>query len=168
MQSPAKLKRDLAFLSANFSFLLEEIKKMQTRGLALSGCLDVYENVRARLSALKDRSYLEKFDKILDRNVGYRTLLDIRDVLEGKDTQSENQYVSNLSPAQIAAFKFCPVTSCDVERVFSKYKNTLSDRRRSFLFDNLKKYVVANCNSTEFARAEGDGDEIQTDLDEDE
>jgi hypothetical protein len=34
--------------------------------------------------------------------------------------------------------EFSPITSCDVERTFSRYKNWLIDRRRSYTFDNLK------------------------------
>jgi hypothetical protein len=52
-----------------------------------------------------------------------------------------------LEPTDIGVFKYAPVTSVDVERLFSRYKSILRPNRRSFLFENLKKVVVCNCNS---------------------
>ncbi|KAF0737604.1 Uncharacterized protein FWK35_00020288 [Aphis craccivora] len=43
--------------------------------------------------------------------------------------------------------KYAPVTSVDVERSFSSYKNILSDRHRSFLFENLKNHLIVQCNN---------------------
>jgi hypothetical protein len=37
---------------------------------------------------------------------------------------------------------FAPVTSCDVERSFSKFKNILTSKRSSFTAENLEKYIV--------------------------
>jgi hypothetical protein len=36
---------------------------------------------------------------------------------------------------------FAPVTSCDVERSFSKFKDILTSQRSSFIAENLEKYV---------------------------
>ena len=38
--------------------------------------------------------------------------------------------------------KFCPITSVDVERSFPLYKNVLTDRRQSFLTENLEMYLI--------------------------
>lgn len=46
------------------------------------------------------------------------------------------------------AFMLCaPITSTDVERSFSANKNLLADNQYSFLFDNIKKTLVIQCNS---------------------
>jgi hypothetical protein len=37
---------------------------------------------------------------------------------------------------------FAPVTSCDVERFFSKFKDILTSKRSSFTAENLEKYIV--------------------------
>jgi hypothetical protein len=39
-------------------------------------------------------------------------------------------------------FMFAPVTSCDVERSFSKFKDILTFKRSSFTAENLEKYIV--------------------------
>lgn len=44
-------------------------------------------------------------------------------------------------------FKYAPLTSVNVERSFSAYKTLLADNRHSFLFENLKKYLIVQCNS---------------------
>ncbi|CAI6349970.1 unnamed protein product [Macrosiphum euphorbiae] len=47
--------------------------------------------------------------------------------------------------AEIEAFKFAPITSVDVERSFSRYKNVFRPNRHRFTLENLKKYMVAHC-----------------------
>ena len=47
-----------------------------------------------------------------------------------------------------ALFSFAPLTSCDTERSFSMFKNCLSERRRTFSFDNLRMYIVVQCNAS--------------------
>lgn len=51
-------------------------------------------------------------------------------------------------------FKHAPMNSVDVERSFSVYKNNiLSNRRRSFKFENISKIIVVQCNlDTESAK----------------
>ena len=41
-----------------------------------------------------------------------------------------------MSPQQIIYFKFAPITSTEVERTFSSYKNILSDRRHNLTQEN--------------------------------
>ena len=45
--------------------------------------------------------------------------------------------------------KYAPVVSADVEKSFSRYKDVLSDNRRSLTFDNLCKLVVVYCKNAE-------------------
>jgi len=40
-----------------------------------------------------------------------------------------------------------PMTSIDVERSFSQYKNLLSNNRRTFHMRNLKKILEVQCNN---------------------
>ncbi|KAF0766706.1 Dimer Tnp hAT domain-containing protein [Aphis craccivora] len=40
--------------------------------------------------------------------------------------------------------KYAPITSMDIERSFSMYKNILLDNRISFTTVNLGKYMVNN------------------------
>jgi hypothetical protein len=55
------------------------------------------------------------------------------------------------SPADIAAYSHAPVTSCDVELSFSRYKTVLADNRRRLTFENLRMISVTYCNAADEA-----------------
>ena len=42
----------------------------------------------------------------------------------------------------VSTYSFAPVTSCDVERSFSRFKDILTPLRNNFTEDNLEKYAV--------------------------
>lgn len=46
----------------------------------------------------------------------------------------------------IVYFKYAPITSVDVERSFSAFKTILSNNRRAFEFENLRKHLIIQCN----------------------
>ena len=51
-----------------------------------------------------------------------------------------------FSPTDIEFFKYAPITSVDVERSFSIFKNLLADNRRSFTFENLRMTFAVHYN----------------------
>jgi len=67
--------------------------------------------------------------------------------ISAENTTSRGGIPEDLTLNDMVHFKYAPVTSVDVERSFSSYKNILSDRRRSFLFENLKNLLIAQCNN---------------------
>ncbi|KAF0737837.1 Uncharacterized protein FWK35_00033984, partial [Aphis craccivora] len=54
-------------------------------------------------------------------------------------------------------FKYAPITSVDVERSFSIYKNMLTNNRRAFKFDDIRKCLIVQSNFT------GEDEENETD-----
>jgi hypothetical protein len=81
-------------------------------------------------------------DDVLLKNPGFETMRKIGAFLNGN--LDENLDI----PANILyRFKYAPVTSVDVERSFSTYKNILSDRRTSFTPENLEYYMISHCAS---------------------
>jgi hypothetical protein len=81
-------------------------------------------------------------------NPAYSTLCKVSDILCGNEAElggNEQEPSAN----NLIIFKYSPVTSCDVEGSFSRYKVLLSDNRGSFQFDNFKMYVIIHCNTTE-------------------
>lgn len=106
--------------------------------------LSTFESVREHLDAISDRrEFIEKFDYVYEKNDGLQTLAKISRILEGKPVEESNAYIDALLPNEINAFN---IVSCDVERSFSAYNRILEDCRRSFVFENLKKYVAIHCN----------------------
>lgn len=53
----------------------------------------------------------------------------ISNILEGKAT-TRNNTSEELTADDIAHMKFAPMTSIDVERIFSSYKSILADNHR--------------------------------------
>jgi len=56
----------------------------------------------------------------------------------------EEDFNINLTPRQIASFKYVPISSCDMEYgKDSQYKSILRSNRRLFGFKNLKKHYYS-------------------------
>jgi hypothetical protein len=68
-----------------------------------------------------------KLQSVLERNLGYLTLCKVSDILYGNEAELDGNE-QQLSANDLTLFKYAPVTSCDVERSFSKYKVLLSDK----------------------------------------
>jgi hypothetical protein len=106
------------------------------------------ERELSRVQGEVARKVNAKLQSVLERNPGYSTLCKVSDILCGHEAElggNEQELYSN----DLSFFKYSPVTSCDVQRGFSRYKVLFSDNRRSFQFDNFKMHVIIHCNTTE-------------------
>ena len=93
----------------------------------------------------------KKFMDVLQKNPGWKDIQLIADILRvcGKTVKVVRDELGvELDPTDIGVLKYAPVTAVDVERSFSHYKSILRPNRRYFLFENLKKLVICNCNSS--------------------
>ena len=70
------------------------------------------------------QSCSEKLLSVLKKNPAYEDLCAISDIIRG----SRVDMIEGLSAAEVLSFKYSPITSCDVERSFSKLKQVLSDK----------------------------------------
>lgn len=139
-----KIKNDLAFIKANFASIVNATVKLETQGLPLNDSVETYDSIRKSLNSMKRKDFVQKMEAVNKRNAGYKDIVAIRDVLNGH--QIKNKYVEKLSPNELTMFRYCPVTSSDVERSFSRYKGVLTEKRRTFTFENLKKHMIVYCN----------------------
>jgi hypothetical protein len=89
-----------------------------------------------------------KLQSVLERNPGYSTLHKVSDILCGNEVELGGNE-QEISANNLTLFKYSPITSCDVERSFSRYKVLLSDNWRNFQFYNFKMHVVIHRNTTE-------------------
>ena len=78
---------------------------------------------------------------VLNKNSGLKKMIEINKILN-----EEAEMNLDFSIDELASFKYFPIQSCDVKRTFSAYKNILNDKRLSFLFENLKMYLIPHCN----------------------
>lgn len=65
--------------------------------------------------------------------------------MSGKNTIIDG-LLEDLQTNDFIHFKYALISSVDVERSFSIYKNMLADNQHSFLFENLSKSLTVNCN----------------------
>lgn len=136
------LPQDLAFVKANYGFINELLTKLETQGLELSESVELIQNLKTRINNIKGTTaerIKTKLGEVLRKNEGFNLLIKISNILRGNHEEN-----IQMDPSIISKFKFAPITSVDVERSFSSYKQILSDRRQSFLIENLEKHLIVS------------------------
>lgn len=106
----------------------ESITKLEARGLTIFEQKSVIDEV---MRILPDR-YQEKLKLSLKKNPGYDRLFTL------------------VPLTGINRYLHAPLTSVDVERAFSQFKNVLSDRRTCFTYENVKHYFTLLYNETNY------------------
>jgi len=115
---------DELFYVNEFAFIPKTITKLEEQSLKKS---EQFEILNETKSKLKDEA-LAKLSKSLEKNP---------DILE---------FVNNMEFTFRKKTMYAPLTSVDVERSFSIYKNILSDRRQRLTTENIEKYNVIEFN----------------------
>lgn len=144
------LENNLAYIKSNFQVLTMAIVKLQTKNLPLADSLTVIQEVKSKFQSLKGtqgKAVILKLQKVFEKNEGLKMLEKISNILEGEDEISDmSQFPDDYSCNDFVYFKYAPTTSVDVERSFSSYKTLLSDNRRAFTFENLRKHLIIQLN----------------------
>jgi hypothetical protein len=138
-----EIKQNLAFLKANYKFVSTTIKKLESTGLTLVEAVEIINNFQIAVSRVPGRVgkiVTTKLNEVLSKNTGYKVLENISNIFKGDIVENFEVEVS-----LVAKFKYAPLTSVDVERSFSHFKNLLSDRRRSFSVQNIEKHLIIAC-----------------------
>uniref|UniRef100_A0A2S2NDW7 DUF659 domain-containing protein n=1 Tax=Schizaphis graminum TaxID=13262 RepID=A0A2S2NDW7_SCHGA len=142
------LKANLAFISSNYSFLSTYITRLEKQNMMLSESISVVKTVKEKLQSpqgAKGKAIYQKLENVLSKNEGFKIIEKISNILDGIDNSME--HLENLQVNDLKFYKFAPLTSVDVERSFSRYKNLLANNRRSFTFENIRQILVTQCNS---------------------
>lgn len=140
------IKSALSYIVSNFSFLGESISKLENTKIPLSESIQIIDLSISKINESEGpiaELLKNKMNVVLNKNSGLKTIKCIRNILCG--IVDEDTMELNLSPSEITAMKYAPITSCDVERSFSRYKSVLRPNRRSFNLENLKQYMVCHC-----------------------
>ncbi|KAL4120565.1 hypothetical protein QTP88_013235 [Uroleucon formosanum] len=144
-----EIEENLIYIKSNFVFLATEITRLETSGMLLSESVCCIEKVKQQIKQALGKTgetVTKKLDNVLNKNSGFKILTIISNILKGEKISRE-ELPEDLTCDDLIYYKFAPITSVDVERSFSKYKHILSDRRRRFLFENLIKVLIVQCNS---------------------
>jgi hypothetical protein len=145
------MSRNLAYIKAYFCEISKSIPRLETVGIQLCDAINIVKQTESGLSRVQGEvanKVNAKLQSVLERNPGYSTLCEVSDILCGNEAQLGGNE-QELSANDLTIFKYSPITLCDVQRSFSRYKVLLSDNRRSFQFDNFKMHVIIHCNTTE-------------------
>jgi len=149
LMSESSLEANLIYIKSNFGFIPSEIKNLEASGVLLSETINTIKKIETTWSLAPNvigETISNKLNNVLMKNNGFKVLKNISAILDGENT-SRDGIPEDLTLNDMFHFKYAPVTSVDVERSFSSYKNILSDRRRSFLFENLKNHLIVQCNN---------------------
>ena len=160
----SSIMQNLAYIKCNFSVIPSAIKKLETQGLSLADSLDVIGEVKTQIYRAKGdvgQAVKNKLNKVLMNNPGLEKLvnilknskilvhskfsfkIDVAKLLTGGEAELR------MTPNILAAYKFAPLSSVDIERSFSIYKNILNDNRTNFTPENIEKYIICNIEKRE-------------------
>ena len=125
-------------MATNLGFLPEIIKKMEEEGLTVQESMGLLDEARAKIEELVGSDKLEaewcerlksKFESVVTKNPDIKIITDMVQSLKMGD---------KVGP-HMELLKYCPITSVDVERSFSRYKKVLTDDRHRLLKENISK-----------------------------
>jgi len=115
--------------------------------LPVASCISIVEDAKIKLTQIKGTAVKTKIETVLEENVSYKLMVKISNILS-EDQESFECLPGNLKLNDLVYFKYAPITSVDVEFSFSIYKNMLTNNRRAFKFDNIRKCLIVQSNFT--------------------
>lgn len=88
-------------------------------------------DIRQRLNTLREQAYKGKWKCIIDNNTGLHRLEKINNILQGTSISETDleEWKSKYTLVELATFQYAPMSSPDVERIFSQYKCIFRDNR---------------------------------------
>lgn len=139
------IKRNIAVIRTHFCNIPHYIEQLETKNLPLFKSMEILQKMVEQMQALPDtisENIRLKLDSVLSKNPSLEAIKQINAYINGTGQILPQEISSDMAPY----FKFCPVTSVDVERSFSAYKLILSDKRHKFTVDNLEKIIIVYCH----------------------
>ncbi|XP_060860851.1 uncharacterized protein LOC132938173 [Metopolophium dirhodum] len=119
------------------------IKKLETQNMTLQyESISIINKTKEKINSIpgsKGATLATKLNELYNKNEGLKILRKINSVLLGENVQLEDLYED---PTILSCFKYAPITSVDVERLFSVFKNMLTDKRYSFTEEKLEMHMI--------------------------
>ena len=143
------LKNALTFINSNLHFLPKAINDLESNGMKLNDSVQIIETVKEKISLLRGiygNIIKEKFSYIMKKNKGFQSVKMISKLINGEN--ANEGFNETLTLNEISSFTYAPITNCDIERSFSKYKHLLEGRDNDWEFSNLKKVFISYCNTS--------------------
>ncbi|XP_016661793.1 uncharacterized protein LOC100573760 [Acyrthosiphon pisum] len=118
--------------------------------MSLASSISIVEDAKIKLTQIngaQGTAVKTKIETVLGKNEGYKLMVKISNILSG-DQENFEGLPEDLKLNDLVYFKYAPITSVDVESSFSIYKNILTNNRRAFKFDNIRKCLIVQSNFT--------------------
>jgi len=107
------------------------IENLQQQNVPLMDSIKIIQNIQKSFEMLSDangKAVQKKLNQILKKNHVLSAILKISKILTGEETSNH-------------------LDRFPEERSFSTYKTLLSNNKRSFKFENIRKHLTIQCNS---------------------
>ncbi|XP_065214416.1 uncharacterized protein LOC135842640 [Planococcus citri] len=138
----AKLTMDITEIQQYYAGIADTITQLETKGQPLVRSLELWQDAIDMLCNSPHQVIAEKALSVLNKN---RDLPKIVKLSRNDPSLLDQLPFTDMSPTELASFRFAPVVSVDVERSFSTLKSVLRDNRKSFLIENLKEHLIIGC-----------------------
>ncbi len=114
----------------SLKFLTSQLEKLESENFSTEEQIRIVTELKNKLRM--NEVYYNRFKKILARNPDLEFFIRFSKL---KSLEDEKIY------------SYVPLTTTEVERSFSLYRDLLGDRRRSFTVGNLEKYLFIHFNT---------------------
>lgn len=140
------IRSQVAYVNENFSFISDNLKKLQKIELKPSCVFKMVEETKTKLKSLVESStpykvlpIKEHFDAIIDKNSGYST---VKNLIENGIAEGS---LYGLTDEQKQTLHNARLVNDDPERIFSQYKFFYRDNRKRFKMHNIKMFITSKC-----------------------
>ena len=105
---------------------------------------DQFSILKKVIDNVQGDNYKEKLDAVLNRNPDLKILQDFAKILKGE------QVSSDVPPLDGTIYRYAPLVSADIERVFSEMGQIQTPQRMSLTIENLKHLLCVYWYNTVF------------------
>jgi len=140
-----ELTHGIAVIRQNYTFIPNFIAKLERAKSPVSENLTILKEVVDKLTSVPDEPVKAKMRSVLAKNQGLKAMSDV--VSLNMEKIGKYEEFADMSPLELASFKYAPLVSCDIERSFSLYNVLLSQNRRSFIFENIRMHLIICYNN---------------------
>ena len=141
------MRAELLQITSHFLPIAKSLKRLEARNISMRAAMQVVSELQEHLETFPGElgdTIRTRLSTLLEKNLGYQTLSTIYRVLQNEKGQVPPlQYTID----ELRHFQFAPLTSCDVERVFSRFEYILTDTRRGLSLETHQALLLVKFNS---------------------
>lgn len=124
----------------HYVWLVEIIRKLESLKLTLQQSLTLQKEAETKISEVLNKKVKDKFAAAFGKNIGLKPL----SAIANNDTEERLKFdqFKQMSPSQLASFKYATIVSYEVERSFGVFKSVRTEKRRKFTVSTLIMHLI--------------------------